>query len=72
MVSARTNDSATIVDVTPNNSISNAPAACAITTVPKLTRAQQIAKLEEEMSDDERSSYLDAREMDQDFYNVEQ
>src|ERR1700761_5149824 len=56
----------------PPRQLSNAPTARATTVVPKLTRAQQIAAIEEEMSDEERSAYLDAREMDQDFYNVEQ
>ena len=66
------NNSDTAVNIMPDDSVSNAPAARVATVIPKLTRAQQIAKIEEEMSNDERSTYLDARDMDQDFYNVEQ
>ena len=72
-VSARTtNDTAAAVNLTPDDSVSNAPAARATTITAKLTLAQQIAKLEEQMSDDERSAYLDARLMDSDFYDVGQ
>ena len=43
-----------------------------VTTVgPKLTKAQQIAVIEESMDDEERGAYLDARDMGQDFYDVE-
>ena len=38
----------------------------------KLTLAQQIAKLKEQMSDDKQSTYLNARLMDLDFYDVGQ
>ena len=43
-----------------------------VTTVgPKLTKAQQIVVIEESMDDEERGAYLDARDMGQDFYDVE-
>ena len=37
---------------------------------PKLTRAQQIRALEEAMNDEERSQYLDARDMGEDFWSA--
>ena len=37
------------IETTPNSSASNVPTACVTTIMPKLTRAQQITKLEEEM-----------------------
>ena len=36
-----------------------------------LTRAQRIAAIEEEMSDEERATYLDNRDMELDFCSVE-
>ena len=36
-----------------------------------LTRAQRIAVIEEEMSDEERATYLDSHDMEADFCNVE-
>jgi hypothetical protein len=36
----------------------------------KLTRAQQIRNIEEAMNDEERSEYLDARDMGQDFWSA--
>jgi hypothetical protein len=36
----------------------------------KLTRAQQICNIEEAMEDEERSEYLDARDMGQDFWSA--
>ena len=36
-----------------------------------LTRAQRIAAIEEEMSDEERTTYLDNRDMELDFCSVE-
>lgn len=72
-ISARsTSDSTTAVDVAPDDSVSNVPTACVTTVAPKLTRAQQIVKIEEEMDDEEQSAYLDARDMDSDFYGVGQ
>ena len=38
---------------------------------PMLTRAQRIAAIEEEMSDEERATYLDSRDMEADFCSVE-
>ena len=60
------------MNLTPDDSVSNAPAAWATTITAKLTLAQQITKLKEQMSDDEQSAYLDARLMDSDFYDVRQ
>ena len=37
------------------------------TTTPKLTRAQRIRAIEEEMDEEERGTYLDARDMGEDF-----
>lgn len=72
-VSARsTTDSATVVDIAPDDSVSNTPTARVTTVAPKLTWAQQIAKIEEEMSDEEWSTYLVACDMDSDFYSVRQ
>ena len=72
-MSARsTSDSITAVNITPDNLASNASTARVVTIAPKLMHAQQIAKIEEEMDDEERSAYLDARDMDWDFYGVGQ
>ena len=38
---------------------------------PKLTRAQRIRAIEEEMDEDKRGAYLDARDMGEDFCNAE-
>ena len=40
------------------------------TPVAKLTRAQQIRALEEAMEDEERATYLDARDMGSDFWSA--
>lgn len=37
---------------------------------PKLTKAQQIAAIEESMNDEEHSAYLNSRNMGEGFYNV--
>ena len=42
----------------------------ATTTSTKLTRAQQIRALEEAMEDEERATYLDARDMGADFWSA--
>ena len=42
-----------------------------LTPGPKLTRAQQIRAIEEEMDEDERGAYLDARDMGEDFCSAE-
>ena len=72
-ISARaTSDSTTAVNLTPDDSVSNAPTAWVTTIAAKLALAQQIQKLEEQMSEDERSAYLNAHLMDSDFYDVGQ
>ena len=43
----------------------------AVVNEPTLTRAQRIAAIEEEMSDEERATYLDSRDMEVDFCSVE-
>ena len=66
-----TTESDTAIKLTPNDSASNVPAVQTTMVNAKLTRAQQIAKLEEEMDDEEWNAYLDARDMEADFYNAE-
>ena len=67
-----TSDSITAVSITLDDSASNLSMARIVTIAPKLTRAQQITKIEEEMDNEERSAYLDAHDMDSDFYGVGQ
>jgi hypothetical protein len=66
----RTNEtpapSKTVAPVTASTTQTNAPS----TPVIKLTRAQQIRAIEEAMNDEERSEYLDARNMGQDFWSA--
>jgi hypothetical protein len=77
-VNVRTNDAvATPTSSTPSPTPSTATIATAtVATVtatpatppsPKLTIAQQICALKEKMTEEERSTYLDARDMGQDF-----
>ena len=49
---------------------SKAPTTTENTTSTKLTRAQQIWALEEAMEDEERATYLDARDMGSDFWSA--
>ena len=46
------------------------PATTNKTPITKLTRAQQIRALEEAMEDEERATYLDARDMGSDFWSA--
>ena len=46
------------------------PTTTSKTPVTKLTRAQQIRALEEAMEDEERATYLDARDMGSDFWSA--
>ena len=72
-VSARTTtttDDTTAVEVTPDDSVSNAPTARAVAVASKLTKAQQILAIEESMDEEERGAYLDACNMGEDFYSV--
>ena len=52
----------------------NTPSNTSTTPTPtnstKLTRAQQIRALEEAMEDEERATYLDARDMGSDFWSA--
>ena len=52
--------------ITPPQTITNPTT----TTSTKLTRAQQIRALEEAMEDEERATYLDARDMGSDFWSA--
>ena len=46
------------------------PTVTSKTPTTKLTRAQQIRALEEAMDDEERATYLDARDMGSDFWSA--
>ena len=46
------------------------PTTSTTTPITKLTRAQQIRALEEAMEDEERATYLDARDMGSDFWSA--
>ena len=48
----------------------NAHTPISKTTTTNLTRAQQIRALEEAMEDEERATYLDARDMGSDFWSA--
>ena len=54
-----------------NNKDANSPPKTTNTTnTTKLTRAQQIRALKEAMEDEERATYLDARDMGSDFWSA--
>ena len=65
-----TDNSTTAVNITPDDSVSNAPITRVTTVEPKLTKAQQILVIEESMDEEERGAYLDTRDMGEDFYSV--
>ena len=72
-VSARTTtttNSTTVVEVTLDDSVSNAPAIRVTAVEPKLTKAQQIMAIKESMDEEERRAYFNARDMGEDFYSV--
>ena len=52
------------------NSLPKTTTTSSTTTPTKLTRAQQIRALEESMEDEERATYLDARDMGSDFWSA--
>ena len=73
-----TNNSTTTTDTSTTNApTSNVPIVATTTTTatltpppittPKLTRAQRIRAIEEEMDEEERGAYLDAWDMGEDF-----
>ena len=71
-----TNTNTTTTDTSnPNAPTSNVPIVATTTTTPippptttpKLTRAQRIRAIKEEMDEEERGAYLDARDMGEDF-----
>ena len=68
------NSNANARETTTNNkntdSSSNTPTTTTPTNSTKLTRAQQIRTLEEAMEDEERATYLDARDMGLDFWSA--
>ena len=64
----------TTTTTTPTTTVTTTPPDAVITPTPpgpKLTRAQRIRAIEEEMDEDERGAYLDARDMGEDFCNAE-
>ena len=66
---ARTTDPATTI-TTPGDKPSS-PALAPPPAKSKLTRAQQIRALEEAMEEEERSAYLNSRDMGEDFWSAE-
>ena len=60
----------TTTNDTNNKSPSKNPTTTGDATSTKLTRAQQIRALEEDMEDEERATYLDARDMGSDFWSA--
>ena len=69
---ARTNDTttATATNTTTLSDKPSSPAPAPPTVKSKLTRAQQIHTIKEAMDDDERSAYLDSRDMGEDFWSA--
>ena len=68
------NSNANAREISPNTKDTNTPSNTSTTPTPtnsmKLTRAQQIRALEEAMEDEERATYLDARDMGSDFWSA--
>ena len=66
---------ATTTTTTPTTTTTTTTPTVATTTPsppgPKLTQAQRIRAIEEEMDKDERGAYLDARDMGEDFCSAE-
>ena len=58
------------VEITPNDSVSNAPVARVTAVKPQLTKAQQILAIKESMDEEEQGAYIDACDMGEDFYSV--
>ena len=56
--------------ITENKTNDSPPKNTTTPTTPKLTKAQQIRALEEAMDDEERATYLDARDMGSDFWSA--
>ena len=67
---ARNTDAAS-EDEQKNKSETTTATVRTVANEPMLTRAQRIAAIEEEMSNEERTTYLDSRDMEADFCNVE-
>ena len=55
---------------TENKTNDSPPKNTTTPTTPRLTKAQQIRALEEAMDDEERATYLDARDMGSDFWSA--
>ena len=69
----RTNDPTTAATTNTTTTPGDKPSSPAPVTPPaksKLTRAQQIHALEEAMEEEERSAYLDSRDMGEDFWSA--
>ena len=62
------NTNANVCETSTKAKTPNTPTSTTPTT--KLTRAQQIRALEEAMEDEERATYLDARDMGSDFWSA--
>ena len=64
------NRNSNVRETTTETKTPDAPASATTSKTPKLTRAQQIRALEEAMEDEERATYLDARDMGSDFWSA--
>ena len=71
-IRANTANDNTSTDTTNTTPLPATPVTASSSSMPttKLTRAQQIRALEELMDDEERSQYLDARDMGEDFWSA--
>ena len=68
---ARTTDTAATTATTTPGDKPSSPAPAPPPAKSKLTHAQQIRALEEAMEEEERSAYLDSRDMGEDFWSAE-
>ena len=64
------NRNSNVRETTTETKTPDAPTSTTTSKTPKLTRAQQIRALEEAMEDEERATYLDARDMGSDFWSA--
>ena len=64
------NRNSNVRETTTETKTPDAPTPTTTSKTPKLTRAQQIRALEEAMEDEERATYLDARDMGSDFWSA--
>jgi hypothetical protein len=66
----RTNETSTLDKVSTPPTTPNTQPSAPNTPTTKLTHAQQIRAIKEAMNDEERSEYLDAHDMGQDFWSA--